>query len=51
MARLTGGNRVGGGRFFHPGRTTRSRHAMNNIIYIVGLIVIVIAVLSFLGLR
>jgi hypothetical protein len=26
-------------------------HAMNNIIYIVGLIVVVIAVLSFFGLR
>jgi small-conductance mechanosensitive channel len=41
-----------------PGRTPRFDslpHAkgklMNNIIYIVGLIVIVIAVLSFLGLR
>lgn|GEM_PF-2308433 len=30
---------------------SRSRHAMNNIIYIVGVIVIVIAILSFLGLR
>ena len=41
-----------------PGRTPRfdySLHAkgklMNNIVYIVGLIVIVIAILSFFGLR
>jgi hypothetical protein len=27
------------------------RHSMNNVIYIVGLIVVVIAVLSFFGLR
>jgi hypothetical protein len=27
------------------------RHPMNRIIYIVGLVVIVIAILSFLGLR
>lgn len=30
---------------------TNHGRAMNNIIYIVGLIVIVIAILSFLGLR
>jgi hypothetical protein len=29
----------------------REGHLMNNIIYIVGLVVIVIAVLSFFGLR
>lgn len=29
----------------------RNGHAMNNIVYIVGAIVIVIAILSFLGLR
>jgi hypothetical protein len=39
-----------------PGRrrwcgVTKHGCAMNNIIYIVGLIVIVIAILSFLGLR
>jgi hypothetical protein len=32
-------------------RTLRRRNEMNNIIYIVGLIVVVIAVLSFFGLR
>ncbi|VVT01031.1 conserved hypothetical protein [Rhizobium sp. EC-SD404] len=32
-----------------PGRNTR-RKTMNSIIYIVGLVVIVIAILSFLGL-
>lgn len=26
-------------------------HAMNNIIYIIGLVVVVVAVLGFLGLR
>jgi hypothetical protein len=29
----------------------REENAMNNIIYIVGLVVVVIAVLSFFGLR
>jgi small-conductance mechanosensitive channel len=41
-------------RIFHAGRTrpAQSRgHFMNNIIYIVGLIVVVLAILSFLGLR
>jgi len=33
-------------RFPHPWR-----FAMNNVIYIVGLVVVVIAVLSFFGLR
>jgi small-conductance mechanosensitive channel len=39
---------------FHAGhlRPAQSRgHFMNNIIYIVGLIVVVLATLSFLGLR
>ncbi len=30
---------------------TKRRFAMNNIIYIVGLVVVVLAVLSFFGLR
>jgi hypothetical protein len=30
---------------------TREGHLMNNIIYIVGVVVIVIAILSFFGLR
>jgi|GEM_PF-6428228 len=29
----------------------REDHALNNIIYLVGLVVVVIAVLSFFGLR
>jgi hypothetical protein len=33
------------------GITTGGGSAMNNIIYIVGLIVVVLAILSFLGLR
>jgi hypothetical protein len=33
------------------GTATRGGSAMNNIIYIVGLIVVVLAILSFLGLR
>ena len=33
------------------GRTGERRTGVNNIIYIVGLVVIVIAILSFLGLR
>ncbi len=39
--------------FSKPGRMAYSErgHFMNNIIYIVGLIVIVLAILSFLGLR
>lgn len=32
-------------------RHERDGHVMNNIIYIVGLVVIVIAILGFLGLR
>ncbi|HYI82302.1 MAG TPA: hypothetical protein VEX11_03720 [Acetobacteraceae bacterium] len=38
----------------HPAvvaRTEGRRKSVNNIIYIVGLVVIVIAILSFLGLR
>lgn len=34
-----------------PHFTTRKEALMNNIIYLVGLVVVVIAVLSFLGLR
>jgi hypothetical protein len=34
-----------------PNGDSRRRRSMNNIIYIVGLVVIVIAILSFLGLR
>lgn len=35
-----------------PSRPAQSRgFPMNNIIYIVGLVVVVIAILSFLGLR
>jgi len=33
------------------GNTTGGGSAMNNIIYIVGLVVVVLAILSFLGLR
>ena len=33
------------------GNATGGGSAMNNIIYIVGLIVVVLAILSFLGLR
>jgi hypothetical protein len=33
------------------GPATEGGSAMNNIIYIVGLIVVVLAILSFLGLR
>jgi small-conductance mechanosensitive channel len=32
-------------------RATSGGSAMNNIIYIVGLVVVVLAILSFLGLR
>jgi small-conductance mechanosensitive channel len=38
----------------HAGRPARAQSRglfMNNIIYIVGLIVVVLAILSFLGLR
>ena len=34
----------------HP-RTNAKGHLMNNIVYIVGAVVIIIAVLSFFGLR
>jgi hypothetical protein len=33
------------------GNATRGGSTMNNIIYIVGLVVVVLAILSFLGLR
>jgi hypothetical protein len=33
------------------GSTTGGGSAMNNIIYLVGLVVVVLAILSFLGLR
>jgi hypothetical protein len=36
---------------FKDGFLYRQRESMNNIIYIVGLVVIVIAVLSFFGLH
>jgi hypothetical protein len=35
----------------HKRLSTRRRHLVNNIIYIVGLIVVVLAILAFLGLR
>ena len=34
-----------------PGSSSRGGFGMNNIIYIVGLIVIIVAILSFFGLR
>ncbi|ESW84144.1 hypothetical protein X772_17915 [Mesorhizobium sp. LSJC280B00] len=46
MFYLRGGLRLG----VHPTRRRRSA-IMNNIIWLVGAIVIVIAILSFLGLR
>jgi hypothetical protein len=46
------------GRTREPSRPTavvppssRARGAMNNVIYIVGLVVVVLAILAFLGLR
>jgi hypothetical protein len=48
-----GGGRHGATRF-PPGRcagVTNTGTAMNSIVYIVGAVVIVIAILSFLGLR
>ena len=35
----------------HKRLSTGRRHPMNNIIYIIGLIVVVLAILAFLGLR
>ncbi|WP_062014770.1 hypothetical protein [Aureimonas sp. AU4] len=32
-------------------RTSKARRPMHNIIYLIGLIVVVLAILSFLGLR
>ncbi|MTD98911.1 hypothetical protein GIY56_01255 [Paracoccus sp. YIM 132242] len=34
-----------------PGRDQQRRQTMNSIIYIVGLVVVVLFILSFLGLR
>ncbi len=41
---------------FHVGNRTRQtlgtqEHPLNNVIYIVGLVVVVLAILSFFGLR
>ena len=35
----------------HKRLSTRQRRPVNNIIYIIGLIVVVLAILAFLGLR
>ena len=39
------------GTFRRCRKNPRTERSMNNIIYIVGLVVIVVAILSFLGLR
>lgn len=38
-------------RRLRPGRCSTGRETMNNLIWLVGAIVIIIAILSFLGLR
>jgi hypothetical protein len=44
-------NQIGASRFCDSSNASRSFPEMNGIIYLVGLVVVILAILSFFGLR